>query len=83
MGTENYVTFGWFGAACAIIAAKWAADLGFSQVSQMLWAVLAFFLPPLALIALYVRHLGLLKQKGQPGGNWTSLGMHQVPTAHA
>jgi hypothetical protein len=67
---SDYVTFAWFGFACAIIVAKWAAELGFSQTSQMLWAALGFFFPPLALLALYVRHLQHRKTLGLPGANW-------------
>jgi hypothetical protein len=55
---------------CAIVAAKWAAELGFSQLSQLLWAALAFFLPPVALLALYVRQLHQRKAQGLPGANW-------------
>jgi hypothetical protein len=68
--TGDYVTLGWIGAPCAIIAAKWAAELGFSQVSQLLWAILGFFLPPLALAALYVRLLHQRKEQGLPGASW-------------
>ncbi len=68
--TANFITFGWFGATCSIIAAKWAAGLGFSQTSQLLWATLAFFLPPVALMTLYVRDLNDRKARGLPGANW-------------
>lgn len=61
---------GWFGAVCAVIAAKWAAEQGFSQSSQLLWAILGFVLPPLALLALYVRELHNRKAHGLPGANW-------------
>lgn len=70
METAGVITYGWFGAACAIIAAKWAAELGFSQLSQLLWATLGFFLPPVALLALYVRHLHDRRARGLPGANW-------------
>jgi hypothetical protein len=68
--TANYVTYGWFSAACAIISAKWAAEQGFSQLSQLLWAVSAMVLPPVALLALYVPDLHERKAKGLVGANW-------------
>jgi hypothetical protein len=38
----------------AVIAAKWAMDLGFSQFRQLLWTIAALIAPPLVLlIALY------------------------------
>ena len=78
---ENYITFGWFGLVCAIIAAKWAADIGLGQVSQLLWAILTFLLPPVGLLALYVRHVRLLKEKGLSGGRWVSMGAKRTQIA--
>lgn len=52
-----YINYGWVGSISAIIAAKWAMDLGFGQVRQLLWAIAGFFLPPLVLLALYARML--------------------------
>ena len=57
-----YVSYGWIGGLTAIIAAKWAMELGFGQVRQLLWAIAAFVLPPLVLLALYVR---LLRQRAR------------------
>lgn len=68
METTQFVTFGWFGAVCAVIAAKWAADMGFSQLSQLLWGLFAFVLPPVALLALYVRQLHQHQARQLPGG---------------
>jgi len=82
-GIENYITFGWFGSVCAIVAAKWAADIGLSQISQLFWALFTFFLPPIGLLALYVRHVRLLKDKGLSGGNWTSIGVNRTPVGLA
>lgn len=39
----------------AIICAKWARDLGFSQLSQLLWGLAGFVAAPLILLILYVR----------------------------
>jgi hypothetical protein len=48
--TVAYVDF-----VCAIICAKWAMELGFSQFRQMLWGVAGFVVPPLVLLILYNR----------------------------
>ena len=53
---ENvYVSYGWVNAIAAIVAGKWAMELGFGQVRQLLWSIAGFVLPPLVLLALYVR----------------------------
>lgn len=39
----------------AIICAKWALDLGFSQTRQLLWAIAGLVAAPLILLILYVR----------------------------
>ena len=70
MENGDYITPGWFGVVCAIVAAKLAAEAGFSQLSQLLWGIFALVLPPLALLALYVRLLHQRKAAGLPGGNW-------------
>lgn len=67
----GFFAFGWFSVVCAIIAAKWAAELGFSQTSQLLWGLLGLVFPQLALLALYVRLLYQYKAKQLPSGNWT------------
>jgi hypothetical protein len=40
---------------CAVICAKWAMDLGWSQVRQMIWFAAGLLLGPLAMMILYVR----------------------------
>ena len=57
---NSYVGYGWVGVITAIIAAKWAMELRFNQVRQLLWAIAGFVLPPLVLLILYVR---LLRQR--------------------
>ena len=52
-----YVTIGWVHLTAAIIAAKWAMELGFGQARQCLWAIAGFVCPPLVLLDLYVRML--------------------------
>ncbi len=54
-------TIGWVHLIAAIIAAKWAAELGCGQVRQLLWMIAGFICPPLALLVLYVR----LVRRGQ------------------
>lgn len=41
----------------AVVAAKWAMELGFNQFRQLLWAVAGLLVGPLALLILYVRML--------------------------
>ena len=40
--------------ACAVISAKWAMDLGWSQIRQVIWFAAGLLLGPLALMILYV-----------------------------
>jgi hypothetical protein len=44
----------------AIICAKWAMDLGFSQLGQLLWGIAGLVAGPLIMLILYVR---LIRQK--------------------
>jgi hypothetical protein len=39
----------------AIIAAKWAMDLGWSQFRQLIWGIAALVAAPLVLLILYIR----------------------------
>lgn len=69
-GPTGYVAYAGFALVCAIISAKWAMELGFSQARQLLWAIAAFFFPPIVLLILYVRMLYVRGRSGQPGGGW-------------
>jgi hypothetical protein len=51
----NYVSIGYVHLIVAIICAKWAMELGFSQFRQLLWGIAGFFAAPLILLVLYVR----------------------------
>ncbi len=42
---------------CAVIAMKWAMELGFGQLRQILWGIGGLILGPLVLLILYVRML--------------------------
>jgi hypothetical protein len=55
---------------CAILAAKWASDLGFSQSRQVLWGIVGLALGPIALLLLYVRFVRKYQAEGQPAGRW-------------
>ena len=55
---------------CAILAARWAMDLGFRQTSQALWGLLGLALGPVALVMLYVRLINKRKAEGLPAGRW-------------
>jgi len=52
---------------CAIICAKWALDLGFSQIRQILFLIGGLILGPLMLLVLYVFLINKAKAEGQPG----------------
>jgi hypothetical protein len=51
----------------AIVAAKWAMDLGFSQFWQILWFIAALVIAPLVLLILYVR---LIRQAPASAQKW-------------
>jgi hypothetical protein len=51
----------------AIIAAKWAMDLGFSQSRQLLWGIAGLVAAPLVLLILYVR---LINQAPESARKW-------------
>ena len=51
----------------AIISAKWAMDLGFSQFRQVLWGIAGLVLAPLVLLILYVR---LIEKAPESARKW-------------
>ena len=53
---------------CAIVCAKWALDLGFSQVRQILFLIGGLIFGPLVLLILYVYLVRKATSEGQPGG---------------
>jgi hypothetical protein len=55
---------------CAILAAKWASDLGFSQSRQVLWGLIGLVLGPITLLLLYVRFVRKYQAEGLPAGQW-------------
>ena len=58
----DFASVGYVHLIVAIICAKWAMDLGFSQFRQLLWAIAGFVAAPLILLILYIR----LIRKGLP-----------------
>jgi hypothetical protein len=67
---SDYIGYGWIGMITAIIAAKWAMELGFRQTGQLLWGIAAFLVPPVALLALYVRLIRQSAKEGKPAAAW-------------
>ena len=66
MNTEHLVQYGTFGFACAVISARWAMDLGYSQSRQIIFGIGGLLLGPLMLLILYVRLLYQAKAEGKP-----------------
>lgn len=54
--------------SCAVICAKWALDLGFSQIRQMIFLFGGFILGPVMLLVLYVFLVNKAKKEGGTGG---------------
>jgi hypothetical protein len=54
---------------CAVICAKWALDLGFSQFRQVLFMLGGILFGPVMLLILYVRLVYKVKKEGRSGGN--------------
>ena len=55
--------------SCAVICAKWALDLGCSQIRQLIFLTGGIFLGPIMLLILYVRLVRKTKKEGGAGGN--------------
>jgi hypothetical protein len=60
-------SYGYIHLIGAIIAAKWAADLGFSQFRQLLGAIAGLVAAPVVLLILYIR---LISQGPESARNW-------------
>jgi hypothetical protein len=56
-----------FAFVCAVICAKWAMELGFSQLGQVLWGIAGLLAGPVILLILYVR---LLQVAPAPARRW-------------
>lgn len=66
IGTTTFGLLLLFGA----VSAKWALELGFSQLSQIGHFIAGFFLGPLVLLILYVRLINQRKAQGLPGAQF-------------
>ncbi len=66
----GYSAAGLVVATCAVLAAKWALDLGFRQSRQVLWAIAGLAFGPLALFLLYVQMVQKYQAEGRPAGRW-------------
>lgn len=53
---------------CAVICAKWALDLGYSQIRQIIFLVGGLLLGPLMLLVLYVFLINQARKAGATGG---------------
>jgi hypothetical protein len=53
---------------CAIICAKWALDLGFSQFSQILHGIGGLLFGPFVLLILYTRLIYQARARQESGG---------------
>jgi hypothetical protein len=54
--------------SCAVICAKWALDLGLSQIRQVLFLIGGLLFGPIMLLILYVFLINKAKRDGGPGG---------------
>jgi len=66
MITEKTIAYSSFAIVCAIISAKWAMDLGYSQFRQIIFGIGGLIFGPLMLLILYVRLLYQAKTEGKP-----------------
>jgi len=55
---------------CAIVCAKWALELGYSQTRQMLFLVAGLLFGPLTLLILYVYLIEKARKEGRPGAKF-------------
>lgn len=55
-------------AVCALVSAKWALELGFSQLRQILILIGGLIFGPLMLLILYVYLILKARREGAPGG---------------
>jgi sugar phosphate permease len=54
--------------SCAVICAKWALDLGFSQIRQVLFLIGGLLFGPIMLLILYIFLVIKAKKEGVAGG---------------
>jgi hypothetical protein len=66
----DYTHAGLIVLTCAVVAAKWASDLGCRQSRQVLWGIAGLVLGPITLLLLYVRLVRKDQAEGVPAGRW-------------
>ncbi len=54
----------------ALVCAKWALELGFSQTRQLLWGIAGLIFGPIAALILYIRLINQAREAGAAGGQW-------------
>lgn len=54
---------------CAVICAKWALDLGFTQIRQIIFLIGGLFFGPIMLLILYIFLVNNARKQGKSGGN--------------
>lgn len=64
---EILVATGISNLSCAVICAKWALDLGFSQIRQVIFLIGGLLFGPVMLLILYVFLVNKAKEEGQAG----------------
>ncbi len=57
-------------AVCAIVSAKWALELGYSQTRQVLFLAAGLLFGPLTLLILYVYLIEKARKEGRPGAKF-------------
>ena len=67
-GTYFFLFFG--NVICAVICARWALELGYSQLRQMLILGAGLLLGPLALVHMYILLVIEAKKRDQRGADW-------------
>ena len=70
MNTQNFVQYSAFAFACAVISARWAMDLGYSQSRQILFGIGGLMCGPLVLLILYILLFYQAKAEGKPAAKW-------------
>jgi hypothetical protein len=55
---------------CAMVCAKWALELGYSQTRQVLFLIAGLLFGPLTLLILYVYLIEKAQKEGRPGAKF-------------
>ena len=66
MSSHGFVEYGVFAFACAVISARWAMELRYSQLRQLIFGLGGLIFGPLMMLFLYVRLLYQAKAEHKP-----------------